>query len=210
MHPLLVAAGSVVAGGWLSSRPQLFRTAVGFGIAGGLLLLPIGIPLLPPATMARYTSAIGITRAATTNRGTILPLPQDYADMIGWREQVAAVARVYHALPDSERMATVIVAGNYGRAGALAAYRADFDLPYPRSRSGDFYNWGPGRVDPKVVIIVGGTVDELGQIFNSVMEAARVDRPFGVEEEQDVPIHICRDPRQPLGEVWRNLGPEWG
>jgi hypothetical protein len=65
-------------------------------------------------------------------------------------------------------------------------------------------------VDPKVVIIVGGTVDELGQIFNSVMEAARVDRPFGVEEEQDVPIHICRDPRQPLGEVWRNLGPEWG
>jgi len=160
--------------------------------------------------MARYTSAIGITRAATTNRGTILPLPQDFADMLGWREQVAAVARVYRALPDSDRSAAAIVAGNYGRAGALAAYHQEFGLPYPLSRSGDFYNWGPGDREPTVVIIVGGTVPELQTIFGDVVEAARITTPLGVEEEQDVPVHICRNPRQPLLQLWRTLGPDWG
>lgn len=210
MHPLLLAAGSVVAGDWLASRPRLFWVAMIYGIAGGLLLLPIGIPLFPPAAMARYTSAIGITRAATTNRGTILPLPQDYADMIGWREQVAEVARVYRALPDSDRVRTAIVAGNYGRAGALAVYHQEFGLPYPVSRSGDFYNWGPGDREPTVVIIVGGTIPELQTIFGDVIEAARITRPFGVAEEQEVPVHICRNPRQPLLQLWRTLGPDWG
>jgi hypothetical protein len=210
MHPMLLAAGSVVAGGWLATRPSLWKGALVYGIAGGILLLPVGIPLLPPPMMARYTSALGITRAATTNRGTILPLPQDYADMLGWREQVAEVARVYRALPDSDRARAVIVGGNYGRAGAVAAYRREFGLPYPVSRHGDFYNWGPGNQEPSVIIIVGGTVPELQAIFGEVIEAGRVSRPFGVEEEQDVAVHVCRHPRQPLHQLWRALGPVWG
>ena len=69
-----------------------WRGALAWGAVGGILLLPMGIPLLPPPEMARYAEAMGQTRAVTTNRGTILPLPQDFADMIGWREQVADVA----------------------------------------------------------------------------------------------------------------------
>ena len=210
MHPLLLAAGGALAGEALRRRRVLYAGVIGMLIAGGLALIPIGIPLLPPAVMARYGEAIGVTRALTTNRGTVLPLPQDYADMLGWREQVAAVAEVYRALPDTERARTTIVAGNYGRAGALAVYRREFGLPYPVSRAGDFYNWGPGPADPAVVIIVGGTVEELGRIFGSVVEARRIGTPLGVEEEQEVRIHVCRNPRQPLDELWRSLGPDWG
>jgi hypothetical protein len=129
MHPPLLAAESVLAGGWLASRPWAWRATLAWCIVGGIVVLPMGIPLLPPATMARYSAALGVTRAVTTNRGTVLPLPQDYADMLGWREQVAEVARVYHALPDAERNRTIIVGGNYGRAGALAAYHREFGLP---------------------------------------------------------------------------------
>jgi hypothetical protein len=210
MHPVLLAAGSLVAGTWLANRPRLWWAAIGCGMAGGLLLLPLGIPLLPPPMMARYTSALGITRAATTNRGTILPLPQDFADMLGWREQVAEVARVYRALPDSDRAGAVIVGGNYGRAGALAAYHREFGLPYPISRHGDFYNWGPGDREPTVVIVVGGTVPELQTIFGAVVEAGHISTPLGVEEEQEVTVHVCRNPRQPLRQLWRSLGPVWG
>lgn len=210
MHPMLLAAGSVVAGGWLAARPRLRWAAASYGIAGGLVLLPIGIPLVPPLAMARYAAALGITRATTTNSGTRLPLPQDYADMLGWREQVAEVARVYRALPDSDRVWTVIVGGNYGRAGALAAYHREFGLPYPVSRHGDFYNWGPGDLEPTVVIVVGGTVPELREIFGDVVEAGRITTPLGVEEEQEVAVHVCRNLRQPFLQLWRALGPEWG
>ncbi len=95
MHPPLLAAGSVVAGSWLARRRWAWWGALAWAAVGGALLLPMGIPLLPPAPMARYSETLGMTRAVTTNRGTTLPLPQDYADMLGWREQVAEVARVY-------------------------------------------------------------------------------------------------------------------
>jgi len=177
---------------------------------GGALLLPIGIPLLPPATTARYSAALGITRAVTTNSGTTLPLPQDYADMLGWREQAAEVARVYHALPEAERAGAVVVGGNYGRTGALAVYHEELDLPYPISRHGDFWAWGPGEREPTAVIIVGGTVPELEELFADVVEAGRVQTPLGVEEEQDVRIHVCRGSREPFADLWRRLGPVWG
>jgi hypothetical protein len=210
MHPPLLAAGSVVAGSWLAGRRKVWWGAVAWGAVGGALLLPMGIPLLPPAPMARYAEALGLTRAVTTNRGTLLPLPQDYADMLGWREQVAEVARVYQALPESERAGAVIVGGNYGRAGALAVYHQEFGLPYPVSRHGDFWAWGPGEGDPSVVIIVGGTVEELEASFQEVVEAGRVSTPLGVREEQEVAIHVCRKPREPIPQLWARLGPVWG
>jgi len=151
-----------------------------------------------------------MTRAVTTNRGTVLPLPQDYADMLGWREQSAEVARVYHALPEPERAGAVILGGNYGRAGALAVYHQDFGFPYPVSRHGDFWAWGPGADEPSVVIIVGGSVEELQPLFEDVLEAGRVSTPLGVEEEQEVPIYLCRGPREPLPQLWERLGPVWG
>ncbi|MBT8395587.1 MAG: hypothetical protein HKO65_16370 [Gemmatimonadetes bacterium] len=210
MHPALLAAGSVMAGSWLASRRRAWWGALTWAVAGGALLLPMGIPLLSPPTMARYSEALGQTRAVTTNRGTVLPLPQDYADMLGWREQAAEVARVYHALPESERGGAVILGGNYGRAGALALYHRDFDLPYPVSRHGDFWAWGPGNEEPSVLIIVGGSVEELSPLFEDVVEGGRVSNPLGVEEEQDVGIHLCRSPREPLLELWQRLGPVWG
>lgn len=226
MHPPLLAAGSVVAGAWLAKRRWAWWGTLGWGALGGAFLLPMGIPLLPPAQMARYAEAIGQTRAVTTNRGTVLPLPQDYADMIGWREQVAEVARVYHALPETERAGALVLGGNYGRAGALAVYHEEFDLPYPISRHGDFWAWGPedggwgaangpgapnpSPENPAVIIIVGGSVEELDTLFEEVVEAGRSLRPLGVEEEQDVGIHICRRPRESLPELWERLGPVWG
>jgi 4-amino-4-deoxy-L-arabinose transferase-like glycosyltransferase len=210
MHPALYAGGAVVAGAWLASRRGWWRGTLVTGGLAGLVVLPMGIPLLPPEAMARYAARLGIAEAVTTNRGEVLALPQDYADMLGWRGQVEAVARVYHALPQDERAGTVIVGGNYGRAGALAVYHQEYGLPYPVSRHGDFYAWGPGLTDPSAVIILGGSVPELQALFEDVAEAARVVNPLGVSEEQDVRIHVCRRPREPFLELWERLGVVWG
>lgn len=210
MHPPLLAAGSVVAGAWLAPRRRAWYGALAWGVVGVAVVLPLGIPLLPPEPMARYSAALGMTRAVTTNRGTVLPLPQDYADMLGWREQVEAVARVYHALPEEERARTTIVGGNYGRAGAMALYHREFGIPYPVSRHGDFYAWGPGPEGATTIIILGGTVEELSQLFAEVTEAGRIILPMGVPEEQEVRIHVCSSPFESLHELWRRLGPVWG
>jgi hypothetical protein len=130
--------------------------------------------------------------------------------MTGWREQVEAVAGVYRALPPAERDRVAILATNYGRAGALALFGREYGLPYPISRNGDFWFWGTGGKGGEVVIVVGASRESLAQFFGEVTEAARVRNPWGVEEERDVAIWICRHPRTDLETGFRTLGPEWG
>lgn len=210
VHPLLIAAGSVAL--VRSSERRAWRWPVpalaAFLLAGGALLLPLGAPVLPREELARHATRLGITHS--TNRGTVLPLPQDFADMTGWEALATSVAAVYHSMPAAEQARTAIVGGNYGRAGALALFSRRLAMPYPISRSGDFYNWGlPGHPVDNLVV-AGGSTSELQPVCTSVVEAARVANPWGVEEEQDVPIIICRGLRRPLPELWKALGPEWG
>jgi 4-amino-4-deoxy-L-arabinose transferase-like glycosyltransferase len=212
MLPLLVAAGSVGFERWSVRvrRPTLlFAAASSMIVVINAPLLPLGTPVLPPRTMARYVAALGLRRAVTTNVGTRLPLPQDYADMIGWQEQVAAVAKVFHALPDSDQARAAIFGDNYGRAGALALYGPRFGLPYPISRSGDFYAWGPGTRPGEPFIVVGSTKADLQQFFGSVTLAAVFHHDLMVAEEREVGIYVCRAPKAPLPELWRQLGVDW-
>ena len=87
----------------------------------GLVALPLGLPVLPRAPMSRYAAAFGAE--TTTNRGEPVALPQDYADMLGWPEQAAAVARAYAALPPADRARAAVLGGNYGGAGAVDEFR---------------------------------------------------------------------------------------
>jgi hypothetical protein len=47
-------------------------------------------------------------------------LPQDYADMLGWKELALKVDSLYATLPASER--TIVLCDNYGQAGAINYY----------------------------------------------------------------------------------------
>ncbi|MEM0576721.1 glycosyltransferase family 39 protein [Flavobacterium polysaccharolyticum] len=48
------------------------------------------------------------------------PLPQDFADMLGWKELASKVDSVYTTLPNKEK--TLILCDNYGQAGAINFY----------------------------------------------------------------------------------------
>jgi hypothetical protein len=207
IYPVLFAAGAVLLEGIQGRGPRLAlqwsaaATIIGYGV----LTLPLGIPILPPERMARYAAALGVTAAVTTNRGEMLPLPQDYADMLGWEEQVEAVARVYAALPLVEQRQAVLFGGNYGRAGALELFGPHYDLPPVVSIVGSFYFFGPGERPGTVTIFVGLSEGDLSDHCGSLELAARSTNSWGVPEERDVPIWVCRSPRETLQETWPSL-----
>ena len=174
-------------------------------LAYGVATLPFGLPVLPPPQMARYAAAMGITAAVTTNTGEVAALPQDYADMLGWEEQVAAVARVYHALPPEQRARAVLVAENYGEAGALDFFGPRHGLPPAVSAAGSYWFFGPGDKPGEVVVAVGVQRETLQRFFRSVTLAARVTHPWAVAEERDVPVFVCTSPEQSLQTVWPSL-----
>jgi 4-amino-4-deoxy-L-arabinose transferase-like glycosyltransferase len=211
IFPVLSAAGAV----WVEGlgRPRL-RAAIAWGVgaaavAYGIALLPLGLPVVPPAPMARYAAAIGLTAATRTNTGGRLPLPQDYADMLGWREKADAVAGVVATLTPAERERTVLYGDNYGQAGALDLYGRRLGLPPVVSLTGSFYYFGPGERTAGVILALGVEPAEVETVRCGSLEVGpRVSNPWGVEEEQDVPIVVCREPDITLRELWARRAPE--
>jgi hypothetical protein len=209
MHPILFAAGAIALEQITRHRLRAALTwgAVGGVTVWGVLAIPFGLPVVPPEPMARFSSAIGITTAVRTNWGEYLPLPQDYADMTGWRGQVEAVAQVYRSLPPAEQAEVVLYGRNYGEAGALDFYGRELGLPPVVSLAGSFYLFGPSERTGRIIIFLGVEPDEIHTITCHSLELAdRVTNRWGVPEERDVPIVVCREPNMTLQEFWNQVG----
>ena len=207
LYPTLFAAGGPLferaARGFARELLQAGTVAILFGFA--VATLPLGVPILPPAAMAGYAQALGVEAAVRTNTGEVGSLPQDYADMLGWEEQVAAVARVYHTLPAEQRERVVLVAGNYGEAGALEFYGPRYGLPGVVSPAGSYWYFGPGERPGEVVITIGIPRETLGRFFDTVVTAATAGHPWAVAEERSLGINVGTGPRATLQQVWPSL-----
>jgi 4-amino-4-deoxy-L-arabinose transferase-like glycosyltransferase len=207
VYPALFAAGAVQVEALGETPVAEFVNwgAVTVLVAYGIVVSPLGLPYLPPARLATYVEALGATSTLKTNTGDIERLPQDYADMLGWKEQAAAVARIYHRLPAEQRSEAVILAANYGEAGALELYGPRYRLPPPVSPAGSFWFFGPGSRPGEVVLTVGVDPADLAGRFQRVRLVGRVGQSWAVVEERDVPIVLATGPRRTLQEVWPSL-----
>jgi hypothetical protein len=207
LYPTLFAGGSVLLER-VSPAPAgryLRAAAVVVLLAFGLIVLPLGVPFLPPPLMAEYARSLGVTAAVRTNTGETGTLPQDFADMLGWPEQAAAVAEVYHALPDVQQEQAVLVAGNYGEAGALDFYGPRYGLPEVVSPAGSYWFFGPGEKPGEVVITLGIPADSLRSLFDSVERVVTIGHPWAVEEERHVTINVAQGARTTLQDLWPSL-----
>jgi 4-amino-4-deoxy-L-arabinose transferase-like glycosyltransferase len=208
IYPVLFALGAVGLERWADGAPRRWlRVAVVVPIvASGLLVAPIGLPFLPPARLEAYVRALGLTDAANrTNSGRLLRLPQDYADMLGWEDRVAAVARAYRALDPARRTQAVVLAGNWGEAGALDFFGPRHGLPGVVSPSGSYWFFGPGARPGAVVVAIGISEAGLRRHFDRVTAAEHLRNDWTVTEEQDLTIYVCEGPRSTLQALW----PEW-
>jgi hypothetical protein len=125
-----------------------------------------------------------------------------YADMFGWENQVATVARVYNTLTPEEKARTIIFCGNYGEAGAIDFFRRKYGLPKAASGHNNYWYWGPENWDADIVIALGVSRSDVETTFQQVEHAATVVSPYARPFETDLPIYLGRQPRRPLREVW--------
>jgi hypothetical protein len=129
-------------------------------------------------------------------------LPQMFADMIGWPQQVAVVARVFRSLPPQERSKAAILARNYGEAGAIDYFGPEYGLPNAISGHNNYYLWGPRGYTGEVVVAVGIPKQELQPLFGQIDLAATIENPYAVPEEDNLPVYICRQPKMTLSKAW--------
>jgi len=208
IYPAMIGAGAavieLVAAGY---KKILFRSAVMvLVLAFGLFAMPFGLPVLPPAQMARYGAAVGIGYAVKTNTGVKLQLPQDYADLLGWEERVAELSRVYQSLTAEQRAQAVILASNYGEAGAIDFLGPRSGLPHSVCAHGTYWFFGPGEKPGLIALAIGFDESDLQENWRRVTAAAHIENELTVPEEQHLTIYLCEDEIRPIQELWPLLG----
>jgi hypothetical protein len=205
-YPVLFAAGAVA---WERvpgvSRRRQRKILAPMLVISGLFMLPWAVPVLPVDTFLRYENFFPRFFRAQTERDATVPLPQLYADMLGWRHLAESVAGVYHALPAAEQPGCAIFAGNYGEAGAIDYYGPSLGLPPALSGHNSYYDWGPRGYSGSCVILIGERAGIYKQYFGQADLVARVSNPHGMPIEQDVPIYVCHKPVAPLADLWPRL-----
>ena len=113
-------------------------------------------------------------------------LPQDFADMLGWREMAEKTAKAYHSLNDSEQKRTMIFCDNYGMAGAVNFYRHQYNLPEAYSDNASFLYWLPDSIKWDNILLITSDKDEMQHDFIKYFQSARITDsttvPFSREE----------------------------
>jgi len=198
-YVMLLSAGAVWWTNWLTTRTQTARRA-GFGLLWGTQVIGslIGILLMKPIVPIN-SPLWEITTGVTDDL---------FTEMIGWQDLTAQVAEIYQALPESEKPRTVILAGNYGEAGALDLYGDEHGLPPIITGSNSYWYRGYGSFEPETVIVVGFESPYAGQFFNSCKYAGTVKNQYGVKNEESswhTGLYVCREPRHPWSEMWQDM-----
>ena len=205
-YPILFAGGGIALEriSAQQGRRWLRGALTALVVIGGLLTMPIVVPLLRPETLPRYLAFVG-PQAPQEERHERVELPQLSADRFGWENMVATIARVYQSLSVEERARVTLFAGNYGEAGAIDFFGRRHGLPKAVSNHNNYWLWGPGSATGEVVIAVGVSRDDLLGFFNEVAPADTIMSPYAMPYETNLPVHVCRQPKRPLAEFWQQI-----
>ncbi|HLU76037.1 MAG TPA: glycosyltransferase family 39 protein [Nonomuraea sp.] len=176
---LLFAAGCVTAEAAGRDKIRSAGWSLALGGAGNAV---IALPLVPLAVLG----------------STPVPMINEVArESVGWPALNAAVTGVLDALPPDERRRAVVVTANYGEHGSLS--QAGLTRVY--SGHNQLWEYGPPPADGDPAILVNAGL--MSGEFSSCEVRATVDNGLGVEnEEQGVPVFLCRGLRQPWSATW--------
>jgi len=206
IYPMLFAAGAIAIEAWIAKADSnwIKKAILAPLVVGGMVAAPLALPILPLDRAAAYANFWDVksVRVETSPSGK---LPQLFADMMGWPQQVDIVAGVFRSLSADEQKRVAILARNYGQAGAIDYFGPSQGLPRAISGHNNYYLWGPRQYDGEVVIAVGMPIDDLKPLFGQIDLAATINDDYAIPEENNVPVYICRRPKINLQQAWPRL-----
>ena len=122
-------------------------------------------------------------------------IPQDMADMTGWKEIGQTVRDIYI----NSDQATDIFCYHYGQAGAIMFYGKEMNISQPISTNGSFAFWSPDSIAKEQMIFVhsdlGNTINPdslLGEFFERFELKKVVQNPYF--RENGTRIYLCNNP----------------
>lgn len=182
---------------WTWARPLIVAGIT----AGGLVFLPLGLPVLSIDKTDRYITALTFGLM-----GNVYELTGDLHGQFGHPELVADVAEIYRAMPESERKRCAIIASDYGQAGAIDFFGPAYGLPKASSINLSYYLWGLPDMPIETVIAVDIPRADLARFFQDIEEDHIIRRENVNPWDREIYVTVCRKPLMPPKELWKRMG----
>jgi hypothetical protein len=122
IYPIYIAFGAVYLGGMLKDDWKRYLRPVAVAIPL-LLFVPmynVAFPNKGPEYIIQHSEKYRKIGMLRWEDGKDHLLPQDFADMLGWKELAFKVDSIYSGLPGKDN--TLVLCDNYGQAGAINYY----------------------------------------------------------------------------------------
>lgn len=140
LYPFWIAPGAVylrflLSKGW---KRYLKPVSIAIPLLFAVLIFRIAFPNKSPQEMEQQKERYQKLGMLRWEDGKEHALPQDFADMLGWKELARKTDSLHATLPEQEH--TLILCDNYGQAGAINFYSKNKDSNAV-SFNADYINW---------------------------------------------------------------------
>ena len=139
LYPVYIAFGSVFLGnilehGW---KKYLRLVLIAFPLLFFIPMYNLIFPNKSPEYIVENTERYKANGMLRWEDGKDHDLPQDFADMLGWKELASKVDKAYSSIPNP--IETLVLCDNYGQAGAINFYSKKGIQAV--SFNADYINW---------------------------------------------------------------------
>jgi hypothetical protein len=206
LYPVLIAFGSVylehlLANNWQKKVRYVLPVLM---VALFVPIVKMVFPIYPPEVGQKVFKQYASTGILRWEDGKNHELPQDFADMLGWKELAQKVDKIYENIGNQEY--TLVVCDNYGESAAINYY-SKFKNINAVSMEADYPNWVQLDKEIKHVILVQTVYDDDKNrekekpLFEFVGLVDSITTPFA--REFDTKIYLLKNAKQDINKIIR-------
>lgn len=206
LYPVLLAFGAVYLSTFMDSHRHKWLRVSALLIPA-IMFVPfahLAFPIYTPNETTKHADAYKAAGLSRWEDGNDHHLPQDFADMLGWKELASQVDSVYRRA--SLNGTTIVITDNYGQAGAINYYSA-FENINAVSFNADYINWFMLDKPIKNVILVKDIFDtdtartEELPYFSAINLVGTIDHPLA--RERGTKIYLLTDAKVNINAILR-------
>lgn len=205
LYPIYIGFGAVYVE-YLLSKGWKYKMRPVFLIIPILVIIPIFkilLPVLSPQKIADDNETYESLGLLRWEDGKNHLIPQDFADMVGWKELAEIVDEAFTHVQNKN--ATLIHCDGYGMAGSINFY-AEQSYTEALTMEADYLNWYPlDQMSIKNVILVKGPWDDDPErkrelpLFDSVTLIGTVSNEFA--RDKGTKVYLLSGAKQDINAI---------
>lgn len=201
LYPVFMAFGAIYLDRLLNRPWAIYVKALALILPPLFFFLTIRIvyPIDKPETIVNNQALYKEYGMLRWEDGKDHHMPQDFADMLGWKELAEKVDRVYAAIPEKEHI--LVICDNYGEAGAINYYSKHKNMAAV-SFNADYKYWFDLSKEITTVITVktdhneDTANEEEHMLFERVTFKGKVENPYA--REHGTVIYLLENPKMSI------------